>query len=233
MCYYPVMAISAEYQPINKHGNTPDLPKPLNDGRNSIPVGQRAIEVGFMPLSEMIVVTSGSGIAMSVLEDPDRQVYKFTDNNADTLTLKPGETAILDYTAPGFRATTKQVLVKTSEEKKRQIFKQTAQRLHDYYVGLQRKGKLGEEDIPNYRIAMDREMEGIVKPIHDPQPKKKTNRGISRKPIATSVHSFGLEEVRGLQKPLEYPTMKLEPTARFHMGEASDAERRKKLFGVK
>ncbi|MDQ3008328.1 MAG: hypothetical protein M3Q81_01905 [bacterium] len=39
------------------------------------------------------------------------------------------------------------------------------QRHHDYYVRLQRKGKMTEEDRPQYELAMRREREGEVKPL--------------------------------------------------------------------
>lgn len=109
------MAISAEYFIENKHGNTPAQPKPLEGKKNLIQVGQRQVEVELMPLSEMIIVPTGSGVTMKVQEDPDRQTYRFTDDDVDSLTLRPGETALLTYQPEGHHAIPRTIVVKTFE----------------------------------------------------------------------------------------------------------------------
>ncbi len=43
--------------------------------------------------------------------------------------------------------------------------KGTMQRHHDYFVGLQKTGKLTDEDNPNFELAMQREQEGQVQPL--------------------------------------------------------------------
>ena len=44
-------------------------------------------------------------------------------------------------------------------------FKGALQRHHDYYVGLEKMGKLTDIDRPNYEAAMKREKAGEVKPL--------------------------------------------------------------------
>jgi hypothetical protein len=53
----------------------------------------------------------------------------------------------------------------------KQTYSEAMQRHHDYYVNLEREGKLSEEDRANLELARQREKEGLVKPLTE-GPKK-------------------------------------------------------------